>query len=166
MSMDPVLHSFRYANDFLREQVADVSDKQLVALPPGLSNHPVWVIGHLTYSCELLGGVIGVKPWLPASYAKLYGQGSMPVADAQAYGPRAEALTRLAEGEARIAAAVAALPDARLDVVFPSPAYREVFPTVRHALTQVLVGHTSHHVGQVGVWRKAMRLPPMKRGFE
>ena len=124
MSMDPVLHSFRYANDFLREQVANVSERDLVALPPGLSNHPAWVVGHLTHSCELLGGVIGVKPWLPASYEKLFGAGSLPVADAQVYGPR-EAV-----------------------------------------LTQVLVGHTSHHVGQVGVWRKAMRLPPMRRGFE
>jgi hypothetical protein len=166
MSMDPVLHSFRYALDFLREQVADVPEGDLVALPAGLSNHPAWVIGHLTYSCELLGGVIGVKPWLPAGYARLFGPGSVPVTDAQVYGPRDGALTRLAEGEALIAAAVAALPDSRLDVVFPNPAYREVFPTVRHALTQVLVGHTSHHVGQVGVWRKAMRLPPMKRGFE
>jgi len=166
MSMQPVLHSFAYALDYLREQVADVSDADLVTLPPGLTNHPAWVIGHLSLSCELLGGVIGVKPWLPADFAKRFGQDSVPVADARVYGPRDAALAQLADGEARIAAAVAALPAARLDAVFPNPAYREVFPTVRHALTQVLVGHTAHHVGQVGVWRKAMRLPPMKRGFE
>ena len=35
-----------------------------------------------------------------------------------------------------------------------------------HALTQVLVGHTSMHVGQITVWRKAMSLPAMTRAFE
>jgi hypothetical protein len=28
-----------------------------------------------------------------------------------------------------------------------------VFPTIRHALTQVLAGHTAYHVGQVALWR-------------
>ena len=166
MSLHPVLHSFAYGLDFLREQVADVTEAQMIAQPHGLQNHPSWVIGHLTLSCELLGGVVGLRPWLPKDYAKLYGQGSRPVADLRAYEPRDAALSRLAEGQSRIVEAVAALDTARLDGPFPNPAYREVFPSVRHSLTQVLVGHTAHHVGQVGMWRKAMGLPPMRRGFE
>jgi hypothetical protein len=166
VSLHPVLHSFAYGLDFLREQVADVPEAQMVAQPHGLLNLPAWVIGHLTLSCELLGGVVGLRPWLPAEYATLYGQGSRPVADPRAYEPRRDALARLAEGQALLVEVVAALDTASLDAPFPSPAYREVFPSVRHSLTQVLVGHTAHHVGQVGMWRKAMGLPPLKRGFE
>jgi hypothetical protein len=53
--MKPVLHSFAYALNFLREQVADVGAADMVAQSNGIMNHPAWVIGHLTYSCEHLG---------------------------------------------------------------------------------------------------------------
>ena len=164
--MKPVLHSFAYALDFLREQVADVAEADMVAQPNGIMNHPAWVIGHLTHSCELLGGVIGVAAWLPSDWAGRFGTGSMPIADKDAYETKDRALAILRDAQSRITRAVEALDDARLDEPFPDPSYFEVFPTVRHALTQVLVGHTANHVGQLTVWRRAMGLPPMARGFE
>ena len=70
MTMKPVLHSFAYGLDYLREQVADVRDADMVAQPNGIINHPAWVIGHLTHACQRLGGVIGVSEWLPGDWAK------------------------------------------------------------------------------------------------
>jgi hypothetical protein len=166
MTMQPVLHSFAYGLDFLREQVADVSAADMAAQPAGIVNHPAWVIGHLAHSCELLGGVIGMAPWLPPHCAQRYGMGSEPVADAGRYETKHAALAMLADAQARIARAIERLDESRLDAPFPNAAYRDVFPTVRHALLQVLVGHTAHHVGQVGAWRKAMGLPRMERSFE
>lgn len=165
--MDAVLHSFRYGLDFLREQVADVAAADMVAQPGGIKNHPAWVIGHLTYTCQMLGGAVaGINEWLPADWAARYGTGSVPVADPAAYEPKPELLARLADAQARLAAAVARLHDAALDAPFPDPSLHEVFPTVRHALTQVLVGHAAFHIGQVSAWRRAMGLPAMARGFE
>lgn len=164
--MKPALHSYRYALDYLREQVADVAGADLVAQPNGIVNHPAWVIGHLTHSGEMLGGVIGLAPWLPNDWAGRFGTGSVPVADASRYEGKDDALGRLADAQARITDAVGRLDDARLDTPFPDESYREVFPTVRHALTQVLVGHTAMHVGQLTVWRRAMGLPRMTRSFE
>ena len=166
MTMKPVLHSFAYALEFLREQVADVAEADMVAQPNGIMNHPAWVIGHLTHSCELLGGVIGVPPWLPDDWAQRFGTGSVPFADSNAYESKERTLAILRDAQSRIARGVEALDDAHLDEPFPDEAYLEVFPTVRHALTQVLVGHTANHVGQLTVWRRAMGLPPMARGFE
>ena len=166
MSLEPVLHSFAYALDFLREQVADVGAAEMVGQPNGIANHPAWVIGHLTHSCQMLGGVIGVAEWLPGDWAKRYGTGSVPVADAGAYEAKDEARAILRDAQSRITRAVERLDDARLAQPFPDPSYREVFPTVRHALTQVLVGHTANHVGQLIVWRRAMGLPRMGRSFE
>jgi hypothetical protein len=65
--MEPVLHSFAYCLDFLREQVADVPAEDLVAQPNGIMNHPAWVIGHLTFVCQLLGGQSGYPPGCPMS---------------------------------------------------------------------------------------------------
>jgi hypothetical protein len=82
MTMKPVLHSFAYCLDFLREQVADVAAADMVAQPNGIMNHPAWVIGHLTYTCQQLGGAIGQPAWLPNDWAARFGTGSVPVADA------------------------------------------------------------------------------------
>ena len=166
MSMDPVLHSFAYALDYLREQLADVAPADMVAQPNGIVNHPAWVVGHLTHSCELLGGVIGLPAWLPGDWAGRFGTGSVPVADVGRYEPKGAALALLRDAQSRITHAVGRLDDARLDAPFPDEAYREIFPTVRHALTQVLVGHTANHVGQLTVWRRAMGLPRLARSFE
>jgi hypothetical protein len=164
--MKPVLHSFAYCLDYLREQVADVPAADMVAQPHGMTNHPAWVVGHLTHSCELLGEVIGLPRWLPQGFAERFGTGSVPVADVTRYGSKDAALAMLGDAQSRLAGAVARLDDARLDQPFPDEAYRDAFPTVRHALTQVMVGHAAHHVGQVSVWRKMMGLPPMRRSFE
>ena len=166
MSLVPVLHSFAYALDYLREQVADVLPADMVVQPGGVVNHPMWTLGHIGHSCELLCGVVGVSSWLPADWGRRFGTGSRPEADVDAYPRKVEMLEVLADAQARLTRAVESLGDAQLDQPFPDPAYREVFPTVRHALTQVMVGHLAFHVGQVSVWRNAMGLPRMKRWFD
>ena len=95
MSMEPVLHSFSYCLDFLREQVADIDPPNMVAQPNGIVNHPAWVIGHLTFSCQALGGEIGMPEWLPNSWPDLFGTGSVPVADATLYEPKDQAIALL-----------------------------------------------------------------------
>lgn len=166
MTMKPVLHSFGYCLGYLREQVAELSDADTIAQPNGIMNHPAWVMGHLTYTCQLLGGAIGLAPWLPGDWAERYGTGSVPVADAGLYETKRNLLAILDDAQMRIARAVEEMDDSRLDEPFPDEAYLDVFPTMRHALTQVLVGHTANHIGQVSVWRRAMGLPPMTRSFE
>ncbi|WP_428939369.1 DinB family protein [Fontivita pretiosa] len=164
--MNPTLHSFAYCLDFLRDQVADVSAADMVAHPKGIVNHPAWIIGHLTYVFEMLGGAIGLPPWLPQEWAGRYGPGSVPVTDSAAYPTKENFLAILHDAQSRLTRAVEALPEARMDEPFPDESYRDVFPTIRHALTQVLVGHTAYHIGQITVWRSAMGLPGLGRSFE
>ena len=164
--MRAVLHSFAYALDYLRELVADVAPADMVAQPHGILNHPAWTIGHLTHSCELLAEVVGVPAWLPADFARRFGTGSVPLADPNRYEPKDQALAILRDAQARLTQAVERLDDAFLDQAFPEPSYRPKYPTLRHALTQVMVGHAAMHVGQVTVWRRAMGLPRMTRSFE
>jgi hypothetical protein len=164
--MKPVLHSFAYALDYLRDLVADVPPADMVRQPPAIPNHPAWTIGHLTFSCQLLGGVIGLEKWLPRDWAKRYGTGSVPTADTSLYEPKEKLLAILSDAQPRLTRAVEQFPELRLDQPFPEPSYLHVFPTIRHALTQVLVGHTSMLVGQLTVWRRAMGLPKLSRVFD
>ena len=166
MTMKPVLHSFAYGLDFLREQVADVDEADMIAQPNGIVNHPAWTIGHITAATHLLARTIGVQKWLPTEWVQHYRTGSIPVADANPYDSKNELLSKLREAQSKISHAIEQMNDSQLDVPFPAESYRDVFPTIRHALTQVLIGHTAFHVGQLSLWRKAMGLPQMKRSFE
>lgn len=164
--MTPALRSFAYNLDYLRAQVADVEPADMVAQPPGVPNHPAWTLGHLTYSCQKLGSCIGLEPWLAPEYRQKHAGQSVPVADIRAYDSKVVALGRLADGQQRITRAIEALNDGELDAPLPDPTYLRHFTTVRLALTQVLVGHTAFHVGQISVWRRAMGLPAPPRVFE
>src|SRR5262249_1037541 len=146
-------------------QVADVTEAEMVAQPNGFVNHPAWTIGHITAATHLLARTIGVPKWLSTEWVQHYRTGSKPISDAAPYDSKNELLSKLREAQSKISEAIEQMTDAQLDVVFPAEAYRYVFPTIRHALTQVLIGHTSFHVGQISLWRKAMGLPPMKRSF-
>src|SRR5262245_53904389 len=99
MTMEPVLHSFAYTLDYFREQIADVDATDMVAQPNGIVNHPAWVIGHLTFTCEMLGGAIGIPAWLPGNWGTRYGPGSVPVADLGSYEPRDEVFKQLGEAQ-------------------------------------------------------------------
>ena len=120
--------------------------------------------------------MIGIEPWLGEERVKQYGPGSTPQPETRPSGSVSMAAERPLEKTALLAAlettqtklttAVAALTDEQLDAPFPDPAYAKIFPSVRHALTQVLLGRTAFHVGQISVWRRAMGLPPMRRSYE
>lgn len=164
--MSPALHSFSYALDYLREQVSDLAPEQMVAQPNGFRNHPAWVIGHLSFTSQELGGALGLPPWLPDLFPRRYGTGSVPVSDVAVYESKNQSLAILRQTQERLILSIEGLTESELDRPFPDPAYLDVFPTIRHALTQVLVGHTAYHVGQIAAWRRAMGLAPMSRGFE
>lgn len=166
MNMEPVLHSFAYCLDFLREQVADVSEADMTAQPNGIKNHPAWIMGHIAFACQSLGRAIGLPHWLSRDWSTRFGTGSVPVAAADVYGTKEELLAILAETQSRMTEAVKQMDDSQLDQPFPVESYLPVFPTIRHAVTQVLIGHTANHIGQLSVWRRGMNLPPMRRGFE
>ena len=166
MSIEPILHSFSYSLGYLREQVADLDDHQMERKPEGVPNHPAWTVGHLVFIAQAIGGVAGLEPWLEEEWVKLFGPGSSPIDDVSAYPSKSLLLAALDEAEEKLGKAIRELNDPELDKSFPDPSYADVFPTVRHAFTQVLVGHTGFHVGQIAVWRRGMNLPPMSRSYE
>lgn len=164
--MKHVLHSFAYALDYFRDLVADVPEREMSSQRGGIVNHSSWLIGHLIFSCQELAAVVGVPPWLPRDWARRYGPGSAPHSDASGYVSKQEALAMLRDAQTRLTEAVEKLGDEDLDRPLPQESLRNLFPTVRHALTQVLIGHTAYHIGQMSVWRKALGLPPIGRSFE
>ena len=164
--MQQVLHSFVYSLDFLRELIADVPEAAMTAQPAGITNHPAWTIGHLVFISQAIGGVAGLEPWLDEQWTKDFGPDSKPSTNCGTGDYKVSLLAALDIAQTKLTDAVTDLSEEQLDAPFPDPSYSDVFPSVRHALTQVLLGHTAFHVGQLSVWRRAMNLPSPSRSYE
>jgi len=63
---------------FIREQVADLPDEEMVRQPAGVPNHAAWTIGHVIYSCQEMAAELGTESWLPADWESNFGYGSSP----------------------------------------------------------------------------------------
>ena len=53
------------------------------------------------------------------------------------------------------------LGEAGMSATLPDERYRDVFPTIGHAVVHILTGHAAVHVGQVSVWRRAAGYQPL-----
>ncbi len=153
-----ILNSYALTLRELRTLVTDLDGPQIVYQPAGVPNHPAWIIGHLVQSCEMIGEEIGLQPWLPADWAEKFGPGSKPVPNAEAYPDKTALLSLLDDGEQRLRRALAVKTDADLARPLPDDRYRDVLPTIGHAVLHILAGHTAIHLGQLKVWRRAAGL--------
>ncbi len=153
-----ILNSYALTLREVRTMVTDLEAAQMVHQPTGVPNHPTWIIGHLVQSCEMIGGEIGLQPWLPGSWAEKFAPGSKPVPSLEAYPNKATLLSLLDDGEQRLRRALAAMTNADLARPLPDQRYRDVLPTLGHAVLHILAGHTAVHLGQMKVWRRAAGL--------
>jgi hypothetical protein len=156
------LNSYRLTLDYLKRLIDDVPDEALAG-QRGIVNHPLWTIGHLAFAAQMLGGEIGLSPWLPEDWNKTYGTGSIPVADRAAYPSKDSLLERLFDAERRLGERLKELGEGGMAQPLPDERFREMFPTLGHAVMHVLVAHTAAHIGQVVVGRRVMGYSPLTK---
>src|SRR5687768_9545859 len=133
-----ILRGYARTLDHLRRLVADVPDADLARQPAGVVNHPAWVIGHLTHSCQAIGEELGLAAWLPADWESRFGTGSTPVGRRGAYPSKDELLAALADGQRRVEDGLRALGEDGLARPLPDARYRAAFPTIGDAALHVL----------------------------
>jgi DinB superfamily len=160
-----ILRSYALTLEYLRRLIADVPDDQLTCQPGGVANHPAWVIGHLTYSCQAIGEELGLAPWLPADWASRFGTRSVPVETRATYPPKGELLAALADGQQRVEEGLVTLGEEGIRRPLPDVRYRTTFPTIGDAALHVLTAHAAVHVGQVSAWRRAAGFPALREPF-
>ena len=161
----PLLNSLDLTVGILHRLVDDVPDERLTSQPGGVANHPAWVIGHLAYSFQSLGGELGLAAWLPEDWTELFGTGSTPTGQRSRYPEKSVLLDALLDGKRRIAEALTDRGESALEEPLPDERYRHIFPTLGHAVLHILTAHAAVHVGQAIVWRRAMALPPLTEVF-
>ena len=159
--IDEIIRSNSLIINDLRRLIEDVPDEMMTRQVAAVVNHPVWVIGHLTQSCEAIGGELGIKPWLPVDWRQKFGTGSMPIVERGKYPSKADLLNSLADAQRRVVAGLNVMGEQGLSAPLPDIRYREVFPTIGQAVLHVLTAHAALHVGQLTVWRRTVGLPPL-----
>lgn len=162
---DGLIRSFEYSLGFLMELVSDVPDDRWTEQPPGLANHAAWVVGHLAYSCQAIGGEMGMQPWLPTGRRELFGTGSRPENQRGHYPAGRVLLEELQSGSRRVRDQVRQSWGMISRQALPDERYRSLLPTVGDAVLQVLVAHSAYHVGQTALWRKAIGMPSPTRFY-
>jgi uncharacterized damage-inducible protein DinB len=163
--IDEIVRSFSRTLEYLRRLLADVPDELLTFQPGGVMNHPAWVIGHLTHSFQAIGSELGITRWLPVNWEQQFGTGSVPVEIRDAYPCKDELLNALADGQLRVVKRLHQIGEEGLGEPLPDDRYRDMFPTLGHAVLHILTSHVAVHVGQVTVWRRAAGLEPLPEPF-
>ena len=153
-----LLNSYSLAADYGRKLLADVDADQMVAQPVVGMNHPAWIVGHLVYSCQMIGIEMGLTAWLPSDWVRRFATGSAVTADIAAYPTKAELLAAFDDATSRIRQRLERMTDAALDGPLPDERHRHVFPTLGHAALHILTVHLAVHLGQLSAWRRVMGL--------
>lgn len=161
-----ILVGYELVTNYALRLVEDLSEPDFFHQPAGVTNHPAWLLGHLCFSFQAIGGEIGVAPWLPEDWGQTFGTGSSPSSNAANYPSGASLVETFANASEKISRAIEAMTDEALLAPLPDEGYRQTLPTVAHALTHILIGHASVHVGQLTVWRAANKLPRVAEHFD
>lgn len=157
-----LIDTFERTTAYIEQLVKDIPDAEMIVQPPGAPNHASWTLGHLLYSCQAIAGEIGVTPWLPEDWESCFGYGSAPAREAGSrHSNKSELLSALADATQRVRTALMATDESILAQPLPDQTMRDTFPTIGHALVQVLCAHTAYHAGQVTAWRRAIGRAPV-----
>lgn len=153
--------SFDRTLTFMQEQVADLSDEEMVLQPAGVPNHAAWTLGHVIHSCQEIAGELGVEGWLPSDWESNFSYGSSPGSVRPQYATRSALLASLRDASERLRAALLQTDENTLANPLPDEKVREIMPTLGHALLQVVAAHTAYHAGQLAAWRRAIGRQPV-----
>ena len=160
--MSPVIDALRLSwgknLDYAQKLVADVPADRMVHQPAPNMNHPAWVLGHLNAYHSVIVSLVCGRPFDDPKEHR-YGMKSNPVADLDAYPPRAELIDDFVRGHGDVAAALkTAGPDTWTRAV-TLERWKPVLPTVGQALVYLMILHESTHLGQLSAWRRVQGMP-------
>ena len=161
-TIDFIKMSLEMSKGWVMGLVTDMKDAPTTFPTPNGGNHPLWVLGHLTYSeADLTSAFIMGEANPLAEWKEIFGQGSQPVADASRYPTFGEVLAQFEQTRSRTLKLVDSLSDDDLDK--PSKAPEEVrhyFGTIGQCLSGML-SHFTFHGGQVADARRAAGRKPL-----
>lgn len=162
---EAILGTYAMTLDTARRLMEGVECADCAGAPYPDAKHPAWTLSHLCVASGMaasfldesgqespLGGV-------PEAWAGVSSPGMPITNERSAYASKDELLAELERLHGVVAERFAGASDAFLAREFPSPDYREFWPTVGHAAFYMLAYHEGYHLGQMSQWRRAAGYP-------
>jgi hypothetical protein len=156
--LDLLAPAYDFYPTYIHKLVDDLPDDRLCGQPvAGVAmNHAAFLLGHLAWANDNAAATLsGGAPDFPAEWVDLFKMGSTPLPDRGRYPGKSELLGALERAHARLRAAVQNATPETLDGPTPER-MRARFPTKRHMIAGLMLGHYANHVGQLSAWRRAM----------
>lgn len=141
--------------------VADIADADFTAQTVPGTNHPAWILCHLTYAADGAVGLLGGEKLTDADWAAKYGRDSKLSTERSDYPPRDEILRVFRTVHARARELAAQADPDRMQRPNPNARLREQLPTIGELVTFLLTGHLGVHLGQLSAWRRMRGLPAL-----
>ena len=125
---------------------------------PVRSNHPAFVIGHLSLYPNRISEALGLGLDLaaPEGWELLFAPGVECVDDPEGtiYPEKSVLLDVFTRSHREVIDAVSVVPISTLAKANPVERYRERFPTLMAMANFLLVAHPMLHLGQISAWRR------------
>ena len=159
---DFIRMSLEMSQNWIFSLLNDMKDAPTTFPTPKGGNHPLWILGHLTYSeAQLTSQYIKGEPNPLAEWEGLFGMGSQPMADAGRYPPFDKILAKFEATRANTLKILASMSDSDLDKPSKAPEeIREFFGTIGACFAAVAI-HLAYHGGQVADARRAAGRKPL-----
>ena len=157
--LETVLRTHDFNLFYARKLVDGIDESTRADQFAGLTNHPAWILGHLTTTAGLGTSLLGITLDHPEVYKELFMPGKKPVSDPSVYPQLSELIERLAAAHQILAKAVSEADPGVLSRPLPVQGLAKAFPTIGDGLTFVMTSHEAVHLGQLSAWRRAKGLP-------
>ena len=147
---------------WLMALMSDIQGAEVTAPTPNGGNHPLWVLGHVTHSeAGMVNGFVLGQPNPLAKWDRLFGMGTQPVNDINAYPSLAELRAEFDKVRADTLKLLSGMSELDLDKPSLAPAQlSSMFGTVGQCFAAVGL-HSTFHAGQAADARRAAGKKPM-----
>jgi hypothetical protein len=163
---DAILHALELADQAVMQPLDRIQDAPLT-FPTGNGGcHPLWVLGHLAFIEGVTNEMLGGSSNPVADWAAIFGQDTVPTADAALYPSMSEVRARYVELRKRNLQLLESMTEADLDQPTPwQPAgLEEHFANYGKALLTLALHQMMHHAHLTDAIRAAGRATPVAAG--
>jgi uncharacterized damage-inducible protein DinB len=161
-AIDVIRNAMQFADQSTLSLIEDMRDAALTQPTPRGGNHPLWVLGHITFVEGNIPHVILGEPNPVKHWAPLFAPGTEPVTDASAYPALEEILRTYRDLRGRNMRILEQFGEEGMDrqTAAPPKGLEHVLGTVGTAFLTIAL-HQMSHRGQVADARRAAGRKPV-----
>lgn len=153
---------YEFVLGYVQRLTADIDDKQLDWSPQPGVHSATWILSHLAIATDYALMNLGQKPALPKEWHKRFGPGSAELTAGEARPSKAELLSAIDAGHARVLEAVKSAKPEQLQGPHPVKVLDGTpIKTVEHLIAHLMTTHAAGHVGQLSFWRRCAGKPAL-----